>query len=304
MNTMPPDEDKSAELDALYGASGCRFQPARGGVRQAILANASRSARARSLQAAVGGSGVARQAWYRPSAFGALAAALLAVFMIAPRFLGPPLPPVAREVSAVPAAAPPVVANLDSTQMKSQPAPSFAEPAAKVSQMPQGALQRQLAVPPAQVTTAAEARSARQEAPARSVSPQAQTDANLGSPRSNAGGAASAAAPSPASADAIAPHANAAADAGAALRRAAESGDLSALRELLEKRSGVDARDAEGRTALMLATLHGHSQAVAVLLDYGADPNIADASGESPLDAALAADESEIIATLMRHGAR
>ena len=93
-------------------------------------------------------------------------------------------------------------------------------------------------------------------------------------------------------------------DSGPTLWRAAESGDLPALRGLHENHANLDATDADGRTALMIATLHGHSQAVSALLDYGADPNIADARGISPLDAALAADESEIIAALKRHGAR
>ena len=93
-------------------------------------------------------------------------------------------------------------------------------------------------------------------------------------------------------------------DTGAQLWRAAASGDLPALRELHEKQANLNAADAAGRTALMIATLHGHSEAVSVLLEFGADPNIADASGESPLDAALAADESEIITALKRHGAR
>jgi ankyrin repeat protein len=65
-----------------------------------------------------------------------------------------------------------------------------------------------------------------------------------------------------------------------------------------------DARDAEGRTALMLAVLRGQSHAVEVLLANGADPNAADARGTTPLQAALAGHQQAIAATLQRAGAR
>ena len=89
-----------------------------------------------------------------------------------------------------------------------------------------------------------------------------------------------------------------------ALRHAASAGDLTALQEALTGASDIDARDAQGRTALMLATLNGQADAVAVLLAHGADPSGADAHGTTPLQAAVAADEREIIAMLRRYGAR
>jgi uncharacterized protein len=94
------------------------------------------------------------------------------------------------------------------------------------------------------------------------------------------------------------------ADPAAALRRAAEIGDLSGLKALLEKQADTDSRDAAGRTALMLATLHGQTNAVAALLAYGADPNAADADGATPLQAAKAGDHPAIVAALQRYGAR
>ena len=90
----------------------------------------------------------------------------------------------------------------------------------------------------------------------------------------------------------------------AAVRRAAEMGDLSGLQRLLEKPTDIDSRDAAGRTALMLATLHGQTDAVAALLAYGADPNAADADGTTPLQAARAGDHPAIVAALQRYGAR
>jgi ankyrin repeat protein len=93
-------------------------------------------------------------------------------------------------------------------------------------------------------------------------------------------------------------------DSDAALRRAAESGDMPRLRTLLGEPIAIDARDSNGRTALMLATLHGQQQAVDALLAGGADPNLADSSGTTPLQAAIAADRSSIAAALRRAGAR
>jgi ankyrin repeat protein len=92
-------------------------------------------------------------------------------------------------------------------------------------------------------------------------------------------------------------------DAAAALRRAAQVGDMAALNGLLVPPSDVDARDDRGCTALMLATLHGQRAAVDALLAAGADPNAADAQGRTPLQAAVAAGQSDIIAALQRAGA-
>jgi ankyrin repeat protein len=88
------------------------------------------------------------------------------------------------------------------------------------------------------------------------------------------------------------------------LRRAADSGDMQKLRVLLDQQVDIEARDASGRTALMLATLRGRAAAVDALLASGADPNAADASGTTPLQAAVANDQQAIAAALRRAGAR
>jgi hypothetical protein len=95
-------------------------------------------------------------------------------------------------------------------------------------------------------------------------------------------------------------------DPAAELRRAAEIGDVAKLQALLnlQPESAVDARDEDGRTALMLATLHGRAHAVNVLLAHGADPNVADARGTTPLQAALAGHQTAIAAALQLAGAR
>jgi hypothetical protein len=94
-------------------------------------------------------------------------------------------------------------------------------------------------------------------------------------------------------------------DDGTALRAAAGRGDLSALHRLLSApKPEVDARDASGRTALMLAVLGDHPQAVDTLLAAGANPNAADANGTTPLKAALAGGRLAIATALEQAGAR
>lgn len=123
---------------------------------------------------------------------------------------------------------------------------------------------------------------------------QAAPRAMLGAP--NSAGARAMAAPMP--------QAMRQTDPAAALRRAAEIGDVAGLQALLDERVDIDARDAGGRTALMLATLHGRADAVDALLAHGADPNAADAQGTTPLQAAEAGDQPAIVAALRRAGAR
>jgi hypothetical protein len=88
------------------------------------------------------------------------------------------------------------------------------------------------------------------------------------------------------------------------LRHAAAAGDLAAVERLLGTQVNIDARDAAGRTALMLATLQGQTDAVLALLAHGADPNAADASGTTPLQAATAGGQTAIVTALRRYGAR
>jgi ankyrin repeat protein len=88
------------------------------------------------------------------------------------------------------------------------------------------------------------------------------------------------------------------------LRHAAEVGDLAGLERLIGRQANIDARDAAGRTALMLATLQGKTDAVLALLAHGADPNAVDASGTTPLQAATAGGQTAIVTALQRYGAR
>ena len=88
------------------------------------------------------------------------------------------------------------------------------------------------------------------------------------------------------------------------LWRAAESGDTQAVQAALDSQVDVNARDPEGRTALMIATRHGQTKAVLTLLAHGADPNVSDAKGFTPLRIANSAGNSSIIVALKKAGGR
>ena len=130
--------------------------------------------------------------------------------------------------------------------------------------------------------------------------------------QASSGAIASAAAPAPALALQSAPAVQSAVpmavarllDPAAELRHAAGTGGRPALRAALERRPLIDARDADGRSALMLAVLRGRGEAVDALLAAGADPNAADVHGVTPLHAALNGEQADIAAALRRAGAR
>jgi ankyrin repeat protein len=82
------------------------------------------------------------------------------------------------------------------------------------------------------------------------------------------------------------------------LRRAAEQGDIPKLQALFDLGVDVNARDADDRSALLLAVLNGRSKAVELLLAHGADVNAADRAGTTPLQAAQSMHQTDIAATL------
>lgn len=86
-------------------------------------------------------------------------------------------------------------------------------------------------------------------------------------------------------------------------------GDAPGLVAMLESgRTGVDDRNADGRTALYHAAHNNHLAAVTALLDAGADPNLACADGQTALYTAclhMLSQECdvEIVRRLVAHGA-
>ncbi|SOY95858.1 conserved hypothetical protein; ankyrin repeat; putative exported protein [Cupriavidus taiwanensis] len=87
------------------------------------------------------------------------------------------------------------------------------------------------------------------------------------------------------------------------LRDAAARGDAAQVSALLAQGASIDARDAQGRTALLLATHHNRVQAARVLIDAGADVNAQDAIHDSPYLYAGARGHNEILRMTLAHGA-
>ncbi len=224
---------------------------------------------------------------------GTLAAAGLAGLMTAPRFLSPGTPltglPQAARAVASQAAAPATPPSAEIAATPSTPAQSV--------NLPSRAARARPKVREAMAPLVAQA--------AAPAPPAALEAAETGAVAGGVSAKEQYVAGSPSPVAPIAAAARIGANPAAALRQAAEVGDLATLEALVEKHTDVDSRDDAGRTALMLATLHGQADAVNALLAHGADPNAADASGTTPLQAATTAgNDPRIAVALRRYGAR
>jgi Meckel syndrome type 1 protein len=339
MTEVPPSQDETDEADEADEAdelyrrasaldAGRPSEP----VRRAILKHAAELATARAAGRKAVKRRPTRQAWWRPAAFGTLAAAALAGLLVMPQFITHEPPdtsvssPELAEKSAP--AAPKVTASPNGTAAQNATAPRNApleevvvteqraarteQRAAKAEQYAAQQGSRRAASKPAaqdelQEQASADAQDKRYGAPAPS---QAASDAVVGSaappaaPAAALNGVTAGAGAPTAQFGAIAGRASGVMDPAAQLRRAADMGDVPALQALLNKQPAIDARDSGGRSALMLATLRGRAEAVDVLLSAGADPNAADARGTTPLQAALAGNQPAIVEALRRAGAR
>jgi hypothetical protein len=264
MNDTPPTDDQGDDLEKLYLRSSAHL-PSRPGAqtRQAILDHSARLARIHSPTRSSG------PHWRRPVLFGSLAAAALAGLLVGPQFLRPSTPPVAQPTGSAESAA-----------------VQTSEPAPKAMNLP--------AMVPAPNVPARAMQVAPKAAVAAAANPNQVASAGL--PETSARMAVSSM------------HARQAPDApstaaAAQTSSAAAVGASSAAEALAEAAAPIDARDSNGRTALMWAVLQGRLDTVAALLQRGADPNAADAAGVTPLQAARAQHQSEIIDALLRAGA-
>lgn len=93
------------------------------------------------------------------------------------------------------------------------------------------------------------------------------------------------------------------ATASAALWAAAEAGDTVLLRQLLDAGAAVDARDARGRTALLVATRANRIGAAQLLIERGADVNAQDDQQDSPFLYAGAHGRLDILRLTLAAGA-
>lgn len=83
---------------------------------------------------------------------------------------------------------------------------------------------------------------------------------------------------------------------------AAQAGDAEAVDRLLRLGLPVDARDAQGCTALLRACGGGHLAIAALLLDRGADPMLAASTGATALSAAVSARRENAVRLLLERG--
>lgn len=85
---------------------------------------------------------------------------------------------------------------------------------------------------------------------------------------------------------------------------AAARGDVNVVRRLLESGAPVDSIDSDGDTALKGAATTGELEAVRVLIELGADPNRpAGILGTPPLMCAAEMGHADVVAHLLRSGA-
>jgi len=307
MNPLPPGQERHDEVDELYRRASER-DPSRPSeaTRRAVLAHAERLAAAR-LTAPPRRPRGAR--WW-PAAFGTLAAGILAALLVVPSQLGPGVPPPARK----PASAGELAANAArAPRAPAEPAPAdklasgpdserraAGVPAAPPRSAPALAL-REAEHPGARSRFAPEPAAPAAEKRAGSLMDVTPTQADTSSQSVAVTGAPAAAARAAAGAAGRDSQPEEAAD---ALHRGAAAGDVAVLDGLLAQPTDVNARDAAGRTALLVAVLHGRGAAIAMLLAHGADPNAADSAGTTPLAAARARGDVATAEILRRHGAR
>jgi len=294
MNEVPPGRDEPDDADDLYRrASALDESRPSELVRRRVLDHATQLAAERAAKNAPPGIASARGAnrtWRprRPAIFGTLAAAALAGLVITPRFFTPSAPPSAPPMATISAAPP-------AADSRNQEAPAPAAPEQRANRTAEPAAEFAAKDSPAKTQNMAAARS--KTAASAGMQADARRDQDVASTAASQAGAL---------AQPMAPLAAArrSSDPAAELRRAAQIGDLPQMQTLLDSEPLIEARDENGRTALMLAALHGQSQAVDVLLAHGADPNAADGHGTTPLQAAVAGDQQAIAAALRRAGAR
>jgi len=89
----------------------------------------------------------------------------------------------------------------------------------------------------------------------------------------------------------------------ASLRQAAAADDAATVHSLLLQGADIEARDADGRSALLLATRAGAIDAARVLIEAGADVNAKDRIDDSPYLYAGAEGPLEILRMTLGNGA-
>jgi ankyrin repeat protein len=87
------------------------------------------------------------------------------------------------------------------------------------------------------------------------------------------------------------------------LMRASLEGDTAKVKALLGGGAQVNAKDHEGRTALMFAVANMHADTAKQLLEHGADANATANDGGTPLILAASSGDTESVRALLNRGA-
>jgi len=88
------------------------------------------------------------------------------------------------------------------------------------------------------------------------------------------------------------------------IHKAAETGNIEAVKQHLAAGMDVDARDAEDKTPLQHAAFWRHKEIVELLIAKGADLNAKDEEGGTALDWAILSKRTEIADLLRKHGGK
>jgi hypothetical protein len=303
MTEFPPPNEGLEDVDERYRRLSDRDSSRPGdAIRRAVLRHAAElAAQARTQESSapieVRRSSAKEPRW-RVATYGGLAAAALGGLLIAPHFITPSTAPMARTAPMAPLSPPPTHTGERAEESAAAEQPVAAEqPTARAAPAKPRALAGNVRPSQNPALGAVAGDDVR-----RAPMPQDRARENAPAPLAQMQ---TMAAPSAARAMASSPAPAAPSlDTAAALREAAQSGNVQKLQALLAGRIYIDARDSSGRTALMLAVLHDQKEAVNSLLEAGADPNAADSSGTTPLGAAVAGTRPEIAAALRQAGAR
>ncbi len=85
---------------------------------------------------------------------------------------------------------------------------------------------------------------------------------------------------------------------GSRIRLTEDHGPMSVARALIARRADVNARDAQGVTALMIAAAHDNSPMIGLLIQSGADARLKSAAGQTARDIAVQDDNLGAVRTL------
>ena len=88
-----------------------------------------------------------------------------------------------------------------------------------------------------------------------------------------------------------------------ALLKAANTGNIEAVKQYIAGGADVNAKDEYGGTPLFNAAVNGHTETAELLIDKGADVN-AKHDGDTPLDWAISHKHPETADLLRKHGGK